>query len=84
MTLVEFIKNNEVDYSFNRIPEEKICEIEKKIGISFGEQLKKYILEYGYLGYKHVELYGVNNFQGVNSDMVNKTVRLNERFEKTE
>ncbi len=83
MTLAEFINHNEVDYTFNRVSEDDIVELENKIGISFGEQLKKYILEYGYLGYKHVELFGVNRYQGVNSDMIKKTLRLHERFEKT-
>ncbi len=83
MTLVEFINNNDVDYTFNRIPEEKIDELESKIGVSFGEQLKKYVLEYGYLGYKHIELFGVNNSEVTNSDMIKKTLRLHTRFEKT-
>lgn len=36
-----------------------------------------------YLGYKHIELFGVNNHQGINSDMLNKTLRLHKNFEKT-
>lgn len=83
MTLVEFINNNDVDFSFNRISENNIFEIEKTIGVSLGSQLKQYILEYGYLGYKHIELFGVNNFQGINSDMLNKTLRLHKISEKT-
>lgn len=83
MTLLDFIKNNEVDYSYNRASETLLCEIEVKIGTTFGKQLRQYILDYGYLGYKHVELFGVNAFQGLDSDMVTKTKRLNERFPKT-
>lgn len=82
MTLIDFINSNDVEYSYNRVSEDIICEIEKEIGISFGEQLKKYILEYGYLGYEYIELYGVNSHQGMNSDMVKKTLQLNEQFEK--
>lgn len=83
MTLLDFIKNNEVDYSYNRASEKLLKEIETKIGTSFGKQLKQYILDYGYLGYKYIEFFGVNNFQGLNSDMVAKTKRLNELFQKT-
>lgn len=83
MNLAEFVRNNDVDYSFERISENNLFEIEKAIGMSLGSQLKQYILEYGYLGYKHIELFGVNNRQGVNSDMLNKTQRLHKNFEKT-
>lgn len=83
MTLIEFINNNDIDFSFNRVSEDIFYEVEKKLGVAFGEQLKKYVLDYGYMGYKHIELFGINNYQGVNSDMVKKTLRLNEQFEKT-
>lgn len=82
MTLSDFIKNNDVDYSFNRITSDMIPEIEAKIGVLFGKQLKEYVIEYGYLGYKYIELFGINNYQGINSDMVNKTLRLHKNFEK--
>lgn len=83
MTLIDFIKNNDVDYSFNRITVDMISGFENKVNVLFGDQLKKYIVEYGYLGYKHVELFGINNNQGINSDMVNKTLHLHEKFDKT-
>lgn len=83
MTLIKFIKNNDVDYSFNRITLDMISEIENKVNVLFGEQLKNYIVEYGYLGYKYIELFGINNYQGINSDMVNKTLCLHKKFEKT-
>lgn len=83
MTLIDFIKNNHVDYSFNRITIDMIPDYEIKVNVFFGEQLKKYIVEYGYLGYKHIELFGINNYQGINSDMVNKTLHLHDKFDKT-
>ena len=83
MTLIDFIKNNEVDYSCNRITADMISDFENKVSVHFGEQLKKYLVDYGYLGYKYVELFGINSLQGMNSDMVKKTVRLHEMFEKT-
>lgn len=83
MNLTEFIRNNDVDYSSNKISENNLLEIEKTTGMSLGSQLKQYILDYGYLGYKHIELFGVNNQQGINSDMINKTQQLHKNFEKT-
>lgn len=83
MTLIDFIKENDVYYSYNRVEESFICEMEKKLGTTVGVQLKKYILDYGYLGYKYVELFGVNNHLGLNSNMIKKTKMLNERFNKT-
>lgn len=83
MTLIDFIKDNDVDYSVNRITIDMISDFENEVNVHFGEQLKKYILEYGYLGYKHVELFGINNCQGINSDMITKTLRLHEKFDKT-
>ena len=83
MILPEFIKNNDVDYSFNRISSEKICEYEDKTGVKFGCLLKRYILDYGYLGYRHIEFFGINNVQGINSDMLHKTFWLHENFAKT-
>ena len=83
MTLVEFIRDYDIDHAFDRISVDRVEEIENTIGVSFGEQLKKYVVKYGYLGYKHVELLGVNNHQGINSDMVKQTLKLHEHFEKT-
>lgn len=83
MTLNDFIENNDVDYSFSRITIDMIPDLENKVNVLFGDQLKEYIVEYGYLGYKHVELFGINNHQGINSDMVNKTLYLHKKFDKT-
>lgn len=83
MLLIDFINANDVDYSYNRVSEDFIPEIERKLGVKIGFQLREYILKYGYLGYKHIELFGINNHQGLKSDMINKTVLLNGCFEKT-
>lgn len=83
MTLTEFIRENEVDYSFVRMNEDGVLKIEHEIGVSFGKQLKKYIIEYGYLGYEYIELFGINNHQGMDSDMIKTTAFLHKRFEKT-
>lgn len=83
MKLYEFIENHDVDYSYNRVNETFLPEIEKKVGVRIGEQLKRYILNYGYLGYKHIELLGVNSSQGMASDMIKQTLLLHERFDTT-
>ena len=80
MELRDFIEKNSVDYSYNRVSESFLPEMESLVGVKLGDQLKEYILRYGYLGYKHVELFGVNNAQTVNSDMIKRTVFLHERF----
>ena len=84
MELKEFINNNNVDYSYNRVNEQYLPEIENIVGAKIGEQLKDYILQYGYLGYEHIELFGVNNTQKVDSDMIQRTLFLHKRFDVTE
>lgn len=64
-----FVKNNECDYTRNIISLEALKMTEETIGIKFGNQLSEYLLKYGYLGYKSVELYGMNSNQGLNSDL---------------
>lgn len=83
MKLDEFVENNEVDYSYNRVNETFLSEIEKKVGVRIGEQLKRYIMNYGYLGYKYIELLGINSSQGFESDMIKQTLLLHKRFDTT-
>ena len=83
MTLKEFIKIHDVDYSYNRVNESFLSEMERVLGVKIGKQLKDYIISYGYLGYEYVELFGVNNSQLTNSDMIKRTVFLHEKFEST-
>lgn len=82
MELNDFIKENNVDYSYNRVSESFIDELESIVGFKIGEQLKEYILNYGYLGYEHIELFGVNNAQRADSDLVKQTLFLNNKFDK--
>lgn len=84
MELKDFINNNDVDYSYNRVNESFLPEMERIVGVKIGEQLKDYILKYGYLGYEHIELFGVNNFQLADSDMIRRTLFLHEHFDVTE
>lgn len=56
---------------------------EKEVGLRFGEELTEYLLKYGYLGYEHIELYGMNSRQGLESDMVKQTLYLHKYFPVT-
>lgn len=83
MNLKEFIMSHNVDYSYNRANEAFLPKMESSVGVRIGEQLKDYIINYGYLGYKHIELFGVNNSQGIDSDMIKQTLLLHKRFNVT-
>ena len=73
----------EMDSTPNLISEEDLAEVEKAVGAAFGPELRRYILEYGYLGYEFLELYGVNSIQRLDSDMVTQTLHLHEYFPAT-
>lgn len=75
-----FIENNEVLSTKNLIKVEQLKEFEKELSINFGPQLKKYIMEYGFLAYEHVELYGVNSKQFKKSDMIKVSQMLHENY----
>lgn len=79
MKLRDFLLNYNVDFSFNRINADEVKNYELLLNTKFGDQLKAYIIDYGYLGYKHVELYGVNAVQGESSDMVKMTFNLRKK-----
>ncbi len=83
MNLEEFIANRDVEFTRNTISIEDVKNVEAKLGNTFGEELKDYALKYGYLAYKHIELYGLNSKQMLESDMVKQTQYLHEYFMKT-
>ena len=83
MDIKEFVEKNNLEKCKNLIKVEQLNNIEKEIKIKFGNELKKYILEYGYLAYEYIELYGINSKQGIESDMVNQTLYLHKYFPKT-
>ena len=78
-----FIKNNECDYTRKVISSDVLKMTEEQIGIKFGNQLSEYLLKYGYLGYKSIELYGMNSNQGLNSNLFEQTMYLHNSFEIT-
>ena len=80
MDIKEFVEKNNLEKCKNLIKVEQLNNIEKEIKIKFGNELKKYILEYGYLAYEYIELYGINSKQGIESDMVKQTLYLHKYF----
>lgn len=81
--LESFVENNDVLFSKNLIEENRIKEIETITSTKIGDKLRAYIVKYGFLCFKHIELYGINSKQGINSDMVNMTLRLHEQYPST-
>ncbi len=65
------------------VSEQDIQAAEKLIGVLFGEQLRQYILTYGYLGYKSVQFYGMNSELALESNMIIQTQYLHQYFPKT-
>ena len=84
MSIGEFIQNNDVEYTHNIVDENTIGLIEKELKILFGDELKQYIMKYGYLSYRHIEFYGINSIQMIDSDMIKQTSYLHMYFPKTE
>ena len=79
MKLKDILLKYEIDYSVNRIDAEEIKKYEELLGTKFGVQLREYIINYGYIGYRHIEMYGINAAQGESSDMVKTTIALRQR-----
>ncbi len=76
----DFIEKNDVEHTDNRISMDELTTIQSELGISFGSQLTKYVLEFGYLAFGAVELYGINSRQGSASDMVKQTHYLHNYY----
>lgn len=83
MDIKQFISENDVDQTNALIDEKMLEQAEKEVGIKFGDELKEYLLKYGYLAFEFVELYGMNSRQGLESDMVRQTLYLHKYFPAT-
>lgn len=83
MSLEQFIEENEVDKTTNLVDESVIAEAEGQLQVTFGTQLKQYILKYGYLGYEYAELYGMNSNENLKSDLVEQTKYLHKYYPET-
>lgn len=78
----EIIQKNIDDVLFykNGISEMLLEETENRLKITLGSQLKSYLSKYGYVYFKWIELYGITENQGLNSDLISKTLNLREKF----
>lgn len=83
MTIEELVNKVGISGTTRLIGEADIKEYEKALGIDFGAELKEYILKYGYLTYKYVEMYGINSNQGLESDLITQTVYLHKYYPVT-
>jgi hypothetical protein len=83
MSLEQFIADNKVEYTENRVDESFLEIMQNELHTSPGQQMRQYILRYGYLAYQHIELYGINTRQGINSDMIRSTKLLYQTYELT-
>jgi len=83
MKFDEIVQSYDVDYTKNVISKEQINDIESALDVNIGDELKEYILTYGYLGYSYIELYGIYSNMMLESDMVTQTKYLHKYFEKT-
>ena len=82
-TLDVFIQSHDVDYSKTPANDTIVKNAESKLGVKFGPQLYKYLTQYGYLGYEHVEFHGITKQQGLNSDMVKDTLKVHKLSSNT-
>ena len=71
------------EFTLNTIDETTLSEIEREENLEFGTELKQYIFKYGYLAYKHIELFGINSKQVKDSDMIKQTIYLHKFYPKT-
>lgn len=83
MNLDTFVIHHNVDHSNSRIDVSMLEQAEKATGTKFGEELAVYLLKYGYLGFEHVELYGMNSRQGLKSDLVSQTMYMHQYYPDT-
>ena len=62
-TIQNFIINKKVEFSNNRINIKTLDEYIENFNLEIGEQLRKYILEYGFLKYDTIQFYGIDNIE---------------------
>lgn len=74
---------DDVEYTKNLVTEKDIQHLEEITESKFGEELKFYILNYGYLALNNIEFFGVNSKQMSKSDMIKTTTELHLNFDLT-
>lgn len=59
---------------------ELINDVENEIDLRIGKQLKKYLINFGYIGLGAIEFYGLNSKQQLKSNMVEETKYLHKYY----
>ena len=83
MDIFDFVCKHDVDFAAYLPSKGLVNQIENTIGVKIGDQLKQYLLEYGYLGFESIEFYGANEKQGLSSDIVKQTIYLHNYYSIT-
>lgn len=83
MTFEQFLTDIGAEQGKNLVGSDVLEQVEKTVGINLGDQLKEYLLKYGYLALNHVEFYGINAEQGLDSDLVKQTLYLHQYYPET-
>lgn len=81
--LKDFVNNNDIIKAQQCVDENFLIKIQMSFGIKMGKELTDYILNYGFLIYDSVELYGINAKQKECSDLISQTIYLHKYFDKT-
>lgn len=84
MTLKDFVEQYEdVEKLEELVTKEFLEKVEETLNLKFGNKLKNYILDFGYLAFEYVEFYGINPAQGFDSDLITQTQYLHKSFPQT-
>ncbi len=84
MLLDKIAELNDIEFSDKPCSSALIKKISKVVNCSVGEQLVEYLSRFGFCSFEYVELYGANERQKLNSDMVLKTLELHEYHPNTQ
>lgn len=87
MKLSELISSLDLEHTTKLVDATFLETIEKTLGVTFGPELKDYVLSCGYLAKGPIELFGIvagtQKRQGLESDMVTETLYLHETYSET-
>ena len=80
----DFVCSHDADFAAHLPDRACVQQAQTALGVTFGPQLREYLLEYGYLGFESVEFYGLNARQGMESDLGKQTAYLHRYYPETQ
>lgn len=83
MTLAEIVKGKKIDRSPAPIKESEVIAVEIYLDAKIGDQLRDYLINYGYIGCGFVEMHGINRRMMMRSDMIKDTMMMHEQHPNT-